>query len=251
MSTYQPWSFPSKNIKVSADNVHVWRASLEMPDLIVQHLIHVLSTEEMAKARSFRFEKHRLHWIVARGLLRTLLGWYLEEDPQQLCFRYNSYGKPSLESPISDIQFNISHSRDLALYAFSFSRQIGVDVEYMRSDFDYEDLAKYSFSPFEREELRAVPVEAKRQAFFNGWTRKEAYIKARGKGVSIPLDQFDVVLKPGEPATLMSSREDPRETQRWSFYALDPGTDYAGALVVEGFGVHISYWQLETIFPNH
>jgi 4'-phosphopantetheinyl transferase len=110
MSDYQQWGIPPSHIKLSANNVHVWRASLEMPVFIVQHLQQMLSMGERAKARSFRFEKDHLHWIVARGLLRIILGRYLGVDPRQLCFCYNAYGKPSLEFPAQDIQFNISHS---------------------------------------------------------------------------------------------------------------------------------------------
>ena len=113
----------------------------------------------------------------------------------------------------------------------------------MRSGIDYEELARYSFSPYEQAELRALPQSLKQQGFYNCWTRKEAYIKAIGKGLSLPLDSFDVSLRPGEPAKLLASREESQKTMDWSMRELSPGKSYAGALVVEGSGWDVSCWQ--------
>src|SRR5205823_1032898 len=158
---------------------------------------------------------------------------------------YNAYGKPALSSPESELglNFNLSHSHHIALYAFTYSRNLGIDVEYMRSNVEYEQLAQHFFSPYENAILHAVPTDLKREAFFNCWTRKEAYIKARGEGLSIPLDVFDVSLRPGEPAALLDSREEAQEVARWSLYELAPGPDYAGAVAVEGHGLHLRCWQ--------
>jgi len=187
--------------------------------------------------------------------LRTLLGEYLGIAPTKLQFSTNAYGKPSIISPEfgTRLHFNLAHSGTLALYAFSYDRHVGVDVEYMRSGIDYEAIARSHFSPYENEQLQALPSTMQEEAFFACWSRKEAYIKARGKGLSLPLDQFDVSLNPGEPAMLLASREDTEAITQWLLHALSPGPRYTGALVVEGSGWHLSCWQWQhvTFYPQN
>ncbi|HEU5228391.1 MAG TPA: 4'-phosphopantetheinyl transferase superfamily protein [Ktedonobacteraceae bacterium] len=241
------WNAPPGRLELASDEVHVWRASLQAPAMVVQRLRTLLSAEEATKANRFYFERDRNHYIVARGLLRTLLGRYLAVEPETIIFGYNEYGKPEMQFPLIDprLQFNVSHSHELALFAFSYVRELGVDVEYMRTNIEYDDLARHSFSPNERAVLVGLPPEVKQQAFFNCWTRKEAYIKARGMGLSLNLALFDMSLIPGEPIALLHSREDPREVTRWRFYELAPGPGYAGALAVEGqeWALHCWQWQ--------
>jgi len=141
------------------------------------------------------------------------------------------------------LQFNLSHAGDLVLYAFASAAQVGIDIEYQQADLDYEALARVSFSQREQVTLRTLPQESKRAAFFSCWTRKEAYIKARGLGFSLPLALFDVSLVPGEPAALLDSREDPHEVERWSMRELFPGPGDTGALVLEGEGWQVLCWQ--------
>ena len=241
----QQWRLPPLALKLGGNEVHVWQASLRTEVNTLHALQELLSEEETIKARKFRFEKDRHHFIIAHGVLRTLLGRYLKTDPHLLHFDYNAYGKPSLGYPFSEstLHFNVSHSHEVALYAFTYARQIGVDVEYMRLDIDYIELAKYSFSPHEQAMLSSLPKALRHQGFFNGWTRKEAYIKAKGKGLSLPLDSFDVSLCPGEPVKLLASREVPQETACWSLQELLPASGYAAALAVEGSGWDVSCWQ--------
>lgn len=246
------WHLPTGQVELAAQDVHVWRAHLDLPLPLLPPYQELLSTEEQAKAQRFYFERDRSRWIVAHGLLRILLGHYAHSDPRQLHFQTNAYGKPALVSPAqpSPLQFNLSHSADLGLYAFSWHRHLGVDVEYMRADIDYDELAQHCFSPYERAALHHLPPGQKRQAFYNCWSRKEAYIKARGMGLSLPLDLFDVSLLPGEPATLLESREHPAEVQRWSMQELLPGPGYAGALIVEGRAWHLHCWQWSGLSKN-
>jgi 4'-phosphopantetheinyl transferase len=242
----QQWSTPPIDLKLLENEVHVWRAFLRVPASVLYTLQQLLSKEEVIRAQRFHFERDRNSFIVAHGVLRDLLGRYLNTNPRQLCFRNNTYGKPSVNLPtveISQLSFNLSCSNEIALYAFMNAGQIGIDVEYMRSDIEYEQLARYSFSPTEQVNLQALAGARTQTAFFNCWTRKEAYIKARGVGFSLPLDLFDVSLWPGEPPALLSSREDPQETARWSLHDLTPCPGYAGALAIEGSGQHISYWH--------
>lgn len=238
------WNIPQGTVALAEDEVHVWKAVLDVPIDTRTALQQVLSLDETKQAAKFYFEKDRQHWIVAHGILRTLLGAYLKVEPTEIQFVTNAYGKPAIVSPPVGVQlhFNMAHSGNMALYAFSVNREVGVDVEYMRSDVDYVELAQHFFSPHEKAQLSALPTELQEEAFYVCWSRKEAYIKARGKGLSLPLDQFDVSLTPGKPASLLASREDAEATANWSLHALEPGAHYAGALVVEGMG-----WSLKCL----
>lgn len=211
----------------------------------IQTLRQFLCEEELERAGRFYFEKDRRHWTVARAVLRIVLGRYLACDPRDLRFALNDYGKPSITIPLAgrQLHFNLSHSGNLALYAFVLDKEVGVDVEYMKSGINYTELATHFFSAHECASLNSLSPDKQEEAFFLCWSRKEAYIKARGKGLSLPLDQFDVSLVPGEPASLLGSREDPLAVERWSLHALFPGEKYAGALVTEGSAWQLSCWQ--------
>jgi 4'-phosphopantetheinyl transferase len=239
------WRIPPPQLALSADEIHVWRVSLDMSPGTIERLSHLLAPDERAKAERYRFARDRNRFIIGRGTLRILLGHYLTCEPQQVSFRYSSYGKPSLDAALaaSGLQFNLSHSHQLALMAFTYARNIGIDIEYMRSNVEFEQLAEHFFAPDECAVLLALPLALRQQAFYNCWTRKEAYIKARGEGLSIPLDSFDVSLKPGEPAALLRCRENPSEVQRWFLQALPPGEQYAAALAVEGSHGQLRCWR--------
>ena len=250
----QTWHVPPEKVMLPENEVHVWRVSLtkansensdKSEDSRFSSLQHLLSVEERERAGKFYFERDRRNWVVAHGILRILLAQYLETDPRTLRFETNAYGKPLLASPHAgaNLHFNLSHSGNLALYAFSFDRHVGVDVEYMRPGIECEELARHYFSRHEYAAMQSLPTAQQEEAFFLCWSRKEAYIKARGQGVSLPLEQFDVSLTPGEPAKLLGSRENPLAPTQWSLCALSPGAGYAGALAVEGFGWRLSCWQ--------
>ncbi len=244
MQSEQQWAIPPANLTLSENQVHVWRVFLHAPGEVRDSMVRVLSEEESIRASRFFFERDRQRWIIARGVLRMLLARYLHLQPEQLLFVTNEHGKPTLApSHESKLAFNLSHSGDIALYALTCWREVGVDVEYMKDGIEFDKLARVSFSPNERAVLRSLPGEAKREAFYRCWTRKEAYIKARGRGLSLPLHLFDVSLLPGEPAALLASREDLREVKRWTFQNLFPGPDYAGAVAIEGSGWQLSCWQ--------
>ena len=245
MKYHQTWNIPPRDLQLHENEVHVWRASLIVPEFVREELQGVLAKEEVERAARFHFEIERNHWIVARAILRILLSTYANTAPGQLQFSSNAYGKPFLTFPrlSHQLQFNVSHSQDLALYAFTLKRRVGIDIEYIRADLNYDALAKVSFSPHEQAYLHSLPYELKQEAFFHCWTRKEAYIKARGKGFSIPTDQFDVSFLSGEPPALLQNFVDPQEIIRWSLYELIPGTDYAGALALEGVGWILRCWQ--------
>lgn len=224
-------SHPAGDLLISLSEVHVWRVSLDSPDAVLQPLASTLSLEERARAEKFLFDRDRNAYITARGVLRQLLGCYLQRPRSELQFAYEARGKPFLANPSSDqpLNFNVAHSRNIALLAFSAGPSVGVDVEFIRTDIASEEIAMRYFAPREVAELRALSPELRPTAFFLGWTRKEAYVKALGDGLQIPLASFCVSLTPLQPATLESA-----DGSRWTMRNLSPGPGYAGALVAEG-----------------
>jgi 4'-phosphopantetheinyl transferase len=181
---------------------------------------------------------------VGRGALRTLLGAYLEVPPAEVRFQYGPRGKPFLAPPLDGkgLQFNLSNSSDLALAGFVRGPEIGVDVEYLREMKDCEQIAERFFSASEREVLRTIPFPAKQEAFFNCWTRKEAYLKAVGEGLAAPLDSFDVTLGLGEPPRMLTLEGDPERASRWFLHHLRPAADYLGAIAIEGGAWEVRTW---------
>jgi len=239
------WSSPPESLTLGSDEVHVWRVDLCREVAHLQSFQQVLAGDERARADRFYFEKDRQHFIVARGLLRILLGRYLNKQPHRLQFCYGPHGKPALVRELGgdDLRFNLSHSNGLVLYAITRGRELGIDLEYLRSWVSDEQIAERFFSPREVAALRALPDHARQRAFFNCWTRKEAYIKAKGEGLTLRLDQFEVSLVPGEPAALLRTYGDPQEASRWSLRELAPGPGYVAAVAVEGHSWQLKRWQ--------
>lgn len=231
---------PSGPLTLGLDEVHVWRASLRPADGVLARLEAHLSPDERARAARFRFPQHRTAFVAGRGAQREILARYTGLPASALAYREGSHGKLELDGPAaaSGIRFNVSNSGDLALYALTLRREIGVDLELLKPMPDGIDIAKRFFSAPENEVFAALAEEARDLAFFRCWTRKEAYIKAVGEGLSMPLDRFDVAFAPGEDARILRTRGNPAEAERWTMHAIEPGPGYVGALVVEGGG-----WQ--------
>ena len=242
------WVLPPADLALSNDDVHVWRVWLDLAVSSVRHLRFTLAPDELRRADRYHFETDRRRFIIARGVLRAILSRYLHQAPGQLQFGSNPYGKPTLLHPSAPdrLRFNVSHSDGLALIAIAAGREVGVDLERVRVDFACERIAEQFFSPREITALRALPAALRREALFTCWTRKEAYIKARGEGLSLPLDRFDVSLAPDLPAALLDVEGDPHEASRWSLRALHPGAGYVAALAVEGRGWNLRRWQWAT-----
>lgn len=239
------WLTPPERPRLSAGEIHVWRASLVRRDEELEALHGSLSGDEVRRADRFHFPRDRRSFIAARGILREILGRYLRTPPELVRFGYNAYGKPMLrdagERP--PLRFNVSHSGGLALYAVAVGREVGVDVESLRDDLVCVDVAGHFFSRQEVGVLRALPEHSRTRAFFNCWTRKEAYIKARGMGLSLPLDCFDVSLAPGEPAALLATRGGEPDAERWSLHEVEVGPDHVAAVCAEGAGWRIRCWH--------
>lgn len=241
---FPTWHAPIEPIKLVSDEVHVWRARLDQPPLCVESLLGTLTDDERSRAERFKFLKDREHFIVARGTLRAIIGRYLQIEPSQLRFCYSDYGKPALVKDFAGgaARFNLTHSHGLALFAVTCGREVGIDLEKLRPDLADGQIAERFFSAQEVRRLRELPRQQQGEAFFNCWTRKEAYIKARGEGLSMPLDSFDVSLVPGEPAELLDTRGDPQEASRWSLRELFPASGFVAAVAVEG-----SDWRLRCL----
>lgn len=239
------WSDPPGDLDPPKGEVHVWRASVYLAESQIGAMAETLSVDEQNRAGKFYFERDRRSFIVARGTLRALLGRYLDRSPGRLRFCYGPHGKPALtrDSGGDTLRFNLSHSHGMALFAIARHREVGVDVELIRPGLAREEIAERFFSPQEVFMLRKVPVEKRVEAFFNCWTRKEAYIKATGKGLSLPLDEFVVSLAPGEPAALLETRTDYREASRWCLRSLAPRPGYVGALAVTEDCAELKCWD--------
>jgi 4'-phosphopantetheinyl transferase len=228
---------PPEMFRLDKNEVHVWKMDISERHTEAEGLFEVLDDAERERASRFHFQQDRSRFVVARGTLRRLLGRYLLRPPQELRFSYGFFGKPSLAPELArerDVRFNVSHSNDQVLLAFSYSREVGIDVERIRPEVNIEEIGSRFFSRKEVKELRALPPSIRREAFFHCWSRKEAFIKAVGKGLSMPLDGFDVSVCPHALFITLDIPDDTRESERWSLVALNPGMGYVAALAVEG-----------------
>jgi 4'-phosphopantetheinyl transferase len=232
----QVWNSPPTHLEAPSNMIHVWRASLDPPVRYIERLMCVLSDAEHVRARQFYFERDRKRFITGRGLLRIILGRYLAFSPHRLQFYYGVAGKPALSASqaTQGIEFSVSHSHGLILYAVTCSGRIGIDVEHVRTIPNTDHIAQRSFSLREYAVFRALPLEQRQAAFFYAWTRKEAYLKACGEGLSGELDRIDVSLAPFEPARRLSIRDDPQASSHWSLQELAPAPGYVAAVASEG-----------------
>ena len=213
---------------------HVWSVSLAVCDATLEALRAILSPDECARADRFVFERDRRAFTVSHGALRQVLARYARRDPAALCFGERRRGKPWLHDSPDGLEFNLSHSGGHALVGVTRNAAIGVDVEAHRPMQDMYSLARHCFAADEVRELQALPLERHVQAFYNAWTRKEAYIKATGEGLACPLESFEVTMAPGEAARLRSINGSAVEAARWSMHAFSPAPGVTAAVVIGG-----------------
>jgi 4'-phosphopantetheinyl transferase len=235
------------------DEVQLWRVDLEAIRAEESRWREVLSDDETKRASRFHFPADRQRFVAARALLRKILAAYLPAtDPIELNFSYSKRDKPSLAvaHAASRLRFNVSHSGGIALYAVARRREIGVDVEQVRRDFDVEPIARRFFSAHEQKQLAALSAEQRVDAFFRCWTRKEAYIKATGDGLSLPLHQFDVSLDSLATNALLATRPDAAEAERWVLREVPGGVGYSAALCVQGQDWRLKHWSGRSAAPE-
>lgn len=220
--------------------IHIWSASLQDPPLPLEQLANTLSTDEWTRANRFRFDNLRSRFIVARGLLRYLLGQYLHVEAKHLKFEYGEYGKPALAQLFSDSKlcFSLSHSEDQILYGVGCDRNIGIDLEKIRPVNHLETLAKRFFSPREFNIIQSTPVHLRARLFLRYWTCKEAYLKAIGKGLSHPLNQVEFKISSEYPIQSFKLESDQNHRNSWQIYELKTQATYVAALAIEEFPHH-------------
>jgi 4'-phosphopantetheinyl transferase len=235
------------SFQLASDEVQCWCASLDVPPETSARLFATLAPDERTRSARFRFERDRQRFIVARGVLRELLGGYLQIQPGEVRFVYNAFGKPDLGPEFaSRIEFNLSHSAGLALIAITTDANVGVDLEFIRAQPDYADIAQRFFAADEVDYLTALPRDLQAEAFFRYWTRKEACLKAWGEGLSIPLNAFSVprMTDPAQsPVDVTVASKGAVPTRRWSLHTFRPAPGFAGALAIEGTGWRLSHRQ--------
>ena len=224
--------------------VHLWPLRVDAEAWPGIDWSSFLSEDEWDRARRFRYAGDAYRYTASRALLRIVLATYLRLDPRDLVFDYSTNGKPFL-SRAGQLRFNLSHSHDAALIGVTLAREIGVDVERIRDDLEVEQIARQFFSKAEQSALATLPAIQRQGAFFDCWTRKEAFVKARGDGLSLPLDQFDVSVRPDEPACLVATRPDAKEAAAWEAAAVAVEHGYAAAVVTQTGPVPLSYAVIE------
>ena len=247
------WMRPPSDLRLLENDVHVWRVRLDEAPSRVRRFIKILSAGEREKAGRFRFERHHRRYIVSHAMLRIILGrFYLNIDPRKLEFGHGDHGKPHVANHIPErkLYFNMATSHELALYGLTRDHEIGIDVEFQRELRDAEEIAAHYFASGEIAALRSLPGDTKPEGFYNCWTRKEAFIKAVGKGLSFPLDQFEVSLSPGESPRIISIKGDVAQAKHWTLESLDPGQGYIAALAVRKLGVNLTCWQFPESGPG-
>ncbi len=238
------WSTPPNYLSLGRRDIDVWLVDLDLRPEKTARLVRYLSPDERERAGRFQVEPDRLRFIAARGILRLILGSYLRADPMFLRFAYNEFGKPDLshQKGSDALRFNVSHSEGLCLIAVTRGRRVGIDLERIRPEKADGKAAEKFFSRAETAALRALPKVAQVEAFFSCWTRKEAFIKARGQGLSLPLDQFEVSVG-GGTAALLHVNDEPKAPEHWGLCDLAAADDFAAALAAEGKDWRLRLWR--------
>lgn len=224
--------------------VHIWMIALDLEDYQVNYHGQVLSVEERKRASRFHFERHRRRYIVSQGIVRRILGSYLGVEPAELIYEIGDHGKPALAGGLKEtgLHFNLTHSHEIALFAMVRDVEIGVDVEFFRHMDDFDGIAARFFSSAEKTAYFSLPENLRPQGFYNCWTRKEAFIKAIGDGLSYPLEKFDVSLVPGEPSQLFRIEDEPQEASHWTLKAFYPLEGYTAAAALKAKDIRFQWF---------
>jgi 4'-phosphopantetheinyl transferase len=244
---YLPHSFerPPVGLALRTDEIHIWFSDLDETADEVNEYFQTLSAHERRKAGQFHFDKDMKRYIARHGILRMILGSYMGIKANELRFKQGENGKPRSDEQFGKrtVHFNLSHSNGAVLFAFARNHEIGVDIEHICGIVEMEQIVERFFSTAEQEVFKLLPEEQKREAFINVWTCKEAFIKARGDGLSYALDKFDVSMLPDAPVKLLRVNGDTREASRWCLQSLKPAPDYVGAFAVKSNLLELKCWR--------
>ena len=237
------WEKPAEKVALPEGEVHVWRSCLTFEPAQLQILATLLCEEERARHDHMAFQRNRDQFTAAHGLLRLLLGRYAALAPEKLRFQEGPNGKPYLKGEGADLCFNLSHADDLALLAVARRRELGVDVERISPGACDEELVARLFAAGEIRTLHSLPQQQRPAAFFRCWTRKEAFVKALGRGLSLDLKAFEVSLAPDQPPTILYADGANIDPEHWRMCDVDPGPSYTAALCCEGHGWTLRCWD--------
>jgi 4'-phosphopantetheinyl transferase len=233
-------SWPRSPVELPAlqNNIHIWAVRLDDATVDLDCELKLFSPEERDRAARFKFERDRRRYLVAHIALRDILRRYLPTEPARVSFDIGANGKPRLPQALasSGVEFNLSHSHEMALLAVCHKREVGVDIEFVKEDFEFHDVAERFFTPREVAAMRGLPAKLQRQAFFKCWTSKEAFLKAKGTGLSGALDEVEIALTAAGQVHIMA------DVPGWSLSELNPIDGYQGALVVATEPVPICYY---------
>ena len=232
---YCDWHNPPQKVSLFFNEIHLWRANLDLPSSMIKQLAYNLSKDEKTRANRFRFEQHRDRFIAGRGILRQLLANYLQIKSDLIIFEYSDRGKPQIASSLNkdSLQFNVSHSQDLALYGFNYQKNIGVDLEYIKDKIDYEQLAKRFFTTEELRLINSYPASEQKTIFFQLWTAKEAYLKATGDGLAGSLDTIEFTLDSNYELNLVQIKQDRAAASHWLIDNFIPQDNFIATVAVE------------------
>ena len=233
------WNAAPADFSLNPDQIHIWSIALDIDIKTQIKYWKVLSEEERQRADSFKFLKDKIKYVACRGVLRQLMGKYLGERAKSVSIEYIKNGKPHHNS---NFEFNVSHSKDMAVIAFTYDTILGIDIEFIHRKIEFDQIAKRFFSSSEAEIVINASQGPIHKYFYNCWTRKEAFIKALGDGLSFPLDQFEVSCTPDDVPKLLSTKWDEKEVEEWSLWAFEKNEDYVGALAVRGPEKQLSYF---------
>lgn len=247
VSASTSWSSPAGDFcrQPLPCGVDIWRARLDLVPEETEALSGVLSREEQNRAARFRYPVHRGRFIASHGILRNILSRYLGQSPEKIRYSANAHGKPHLidSNRGVDLRYNFSHSQDMAVYAIAVDREVGIDVEHPGRSGQTLEIAARFFAPVEAAAIGELPERLRKKAFFACWTRKEAYLKAKGSGLSAPLDQFAVSVHPEAPPALLHAKWNSSAHLKWTLFDIDPGGGYMAAVAVEGRVSTVRYFD--------
>lgn len=231
-----------KSLEINSGEIHIWSSAAAKDKHRLKEFSNFLSKDEVVRANKFRFEKDRSVYITAKYLLRNLLGNYLNLDPKELIFDYNEYDKPVYLNS-ADLNFNVSHSGNRIIIGFAKNLEIGADIEKIKADFDVLELAKNFFSKEEIKALTAMDENERFRAFYRCWTRKEAFIKAVGEGLSYPLDSFSVTMEDDLRAQFVKIDGIQESKMDWFLHSFVPEEGYISAFAINGTAQNIEFFN--------